>query len=308
MGGRISVESEAGHGSTFSFTVRLQEVPGGLPGAPAAARQSLHKRRVLIIEDNATSLRILSDMARNWGMEPLAAGSPAGALTMLQQPGKIDVALIDQLLPGTTGLDLAREIRALPQCTSLPLVLLSGLGRRENTAGQFNAVVTKPVKPSQLFNALVEIFWRTGGNAAVPARNSSPPLPEEPPHPGRLLLAEDNPVNLKVSLHQLAGLGCRADVAANGAEVLAALERQAYDVVLLDVHMPVLDGLEAARQIRRKFPDEATRPWLIALTANTLPGDREACFAAGMDDYLGKPIKLPELTAALARARLRVHG
>jgi PAS domain S-box-containing protein len=308
MGGRISVESEAGHGSTFSFTIRLQEVPSGLPGTPPAARQSLHGRRVLIIEDNATSLRILSDMARNWGMETLPALTPELALTRLREAGTVDVVIIDQQLPGTTGPALAQQIRELPGHSSLPMVLLSGLGRRENTAGQFNAVVTKPVKPSQLFNALVEIFWRTGGGVAEPEprRASAPPL--DPPHPGRLLLAEDNSVNQKISLHQLASLGCRADVAANGAEVLAALERQAYDVVLLDVHMPVLGGLEAARQIRRKFPEEATRPWLIALTANTMPGDREACLAAGMDDYLGKPIKLPELTAALARARLRLHG
>jgi len=309
MGGRISVESEAGHGSTFSFTIRLQEVPNGLPGTPPAARQSLHRRRVLIVEDNATSLRILTDLARNWGMEPLAAISPEIALAQLRQWEKVDVAIIDQLLPGTTGLALAKDIRELPGCTSLPMVLLSSLGRRENTAGQFNAVITKPVKSSQLFNALVEIFWRKGGGSAIPSPDRvATTSPVEPPHPGRLLLAEDNPVNLKVSLHQLNSLGCRADVAANGAEVLAALERQAYDVVLLDVHMPVMDGLEAARRIRRLFPDEAARPWLIALTANTMPGDREECLAAGMDDYLGKPIKVPELTAALARARLRVHG
>jgi PAS domain S-box-containing protein len=311
MGGRISVESEAGHGSTFSFTLRLPEVVAGLPAAPAGARQSLHGRRVLIVEDNATSLRILTDMARNWGMAPVPAGSPALALEQLKQPGRMDAAIIDLQLPGITGLDLAQSIRELPACHSLPMVLISALGRRENTAGQFNAVVSKPVKPSQLFNALVEIFWRSAGGAApepVAVKVSAPPVPVEPPHPGRLLLAEDNPVNQKVSLLQLRSLGCRADVAANGAEVLAALQRQPYDVVLLDLHMPVMDGLEAAQRIRRDYPDDAKRPWLIALTANTMPGDREECLAAGMDDYLAKPIRVPDLAAALARARLRVHG
>jgi len=309
MGGRISVESEAGHGSTFSFTLRLQEVAGGLPAVPAGARQSLHGRRLLIVEDNATSLRILMDLARNWGMEPLPAATPALALEQLRAEGKVDAAVIDLSLPGVTGLALAQSIREIPDCSGLPMVLLSGLGRRENTAGQFNAVVTKPVKPSQLFNALVEIFWRTASAPAVapaPVRASAPPV--EPPHPGRLLLAEDNPINQKVSLHQLRSLGCRADLAADGAEVLAALRRQPYDVVLLDLHMPVMDGLEAARQICREYPDAATRPWLIALTANTMPGDREQCLAAGMDDYLAKPLRVHELAAALARARLRLHA
>ena len=309
MGGRISVESEAGHGSTFSFTLRLQEVVTDLPAAPTGARQSLHGRRVLIVEDNATSLRILTDMTRNWGMEPQPAASPAFALEQLRHLGKIDAAIINLQLPGITGLALAQSIRALSDFSSLPMVLLSGLGRRENTEGQFNAVVTKPVKPSQLFNALVEIFWRRAGAAATPPLPVSDPTPAgpvEPPHPGRLLLAEDNPINQKVSLHQLRNLGCRADLAANGAEVLAALARQPYDVVLLDVHMPVMDGLEAARLIRRDYPASATRPWLIALTANVMPGDREECLAAGMDDYLAKPIRVAELAAALARARLRV--
>ncbi len=309
MGGRISVESEAGRGSTFSFTVRLQEVVAPLPSAPAGARESLVGRRLLIVEDNATSLRILSDLVRNWGMEPVPAATAAQALALLRSPAKISAAVVDHQLAGSTGLALAQGIRELADYSSLPLVLLSALGRREQTGGQFNAVVTKPVKPSQLFNALVEIFWRTAGRVApAPGRATPPPAPLDPPHPGRLLVADDNAVNQKVALHQLRSLGCRADLAANGAEVLTALHRQPYDVVLLDLHMPIMDGFEAARQIRRDFPEPATRPWLIALTANAGPGDRDECLAAGMDDYLAKPVMLADLAAALSRAHLRMRG
>ncbi|MDB6114266.1 MAG: domain S-box-containing protein [Lacunisphaera sp.] len=309
MGGRISVESEVGRGSTFSFTLRLQEIPGDLPGGGAGAGQGLRGRRLLIVEDNATSRRILTDLTRNWGMEPRAVDTPAGALAVLREPGLFDAALIDVSLPEINGHSLARAIREIPARTDLPLVLLSGLGRREVTAGQFNAVVTKPVKPSQLFNVLNEIFWRRSGAAAAPALPAviTPAVPVEPPHPGRILLAEDNPVNQKVTLHQLRSLGCRADLAANGAEVLAALQRQSYDVVLMDLHMPVMGGLEAARLIHEHFPG-AKRPWLIALTANTMPGDREQGLAAGLDDYLAKPVRMPDLAAALARAKLRVHA
>ena len=302
MGGHISVESELGRGSTFSFTLRLQEVAGPAP-ALLVAQQNLGSRRVLVVEDNATGRRILTELARTWGMEVVPAASSLAALEQLRSEEKFDVALISMQLAELDGRVLAQRIRELPARAGLPLVLLTGLGRREKTDGLFNAVVTKPVKSSHLFNALVEIFWRRTG-AAVPAPVSTPP---EPVHPGRILLAEDNPVNVKVTLHQLAGLGCRADVACNGEEVLAALQRQPYDVVLLDLHMPVMDGLEAARRIRREYPG-ATRPWLIALTANTLPGDREQCLAAGVDDFLGKPLKVADLTAALARARQRVRG
>jgi CheY-like chemotaxis protein len=222
----------------------------------------------------------------------------------LAQPGKFAVAIIDLQLPVLDDRSLAARIRELPDRANLPLIALSTMGRRDTPAGLFSAFLTKPVKPAPLSDALIEIFSTSRDRPAT-----TPPIPVVLPVAAsslRILLAEDNPVSQKISLHQLTSLGCRADVAANGVEVLEALRRQPYDVVLIDLIMPIMDGLEAARLIRRELPATA-QPWLVALTARTMPGDREECYAAGMDDYLGKPLKPHELAGALERARLNLR-
>jgi PAS domain S-box-containing protein len=305
MGGRISVESEAGRGSTFSFTIRLQEI-GVSDAIPASSRQSFQGKRLLIVDDNAASRRILKDLSIAWGLETVPVDSAVAALGLLRSSERFDAALIDLQMPDMNGQALARKIREQEPRARLPLVLLSGFGRRADGGDLFAAVVPKPVKPSILFDTLAEIFWRGRGSSEQATMVTDATPEQEPPHPGSILLAEDNPVNQKVTLHQLRSLGCRADVAANGVEVMAALERQPYDVVLLDLHMPIMDGLETARKICLSYPSEK-RPWLIALTANIMPGDREIGLSAGMDDYLGKPIKVADLGAALTRARMRVH-
>jgi CheY-like chemotaxis protein len=181
------------------------------------------------------------------------------------------------------------------------VILLSSLGRREAAAGQIApiAYLTKPLKPSQLLDALLEVCV-----APAPAPVDSSPLAAgydshmAERAPLHILVAEDNAVNQRLTLRLLAQLGYRADVAGNGLEVLEALERQRYDVVLMDVQMPELDGLEASRRIRARWP-EAKRPRIVAITASAMPGDREACLAAGMNDYISKPIRVEELVAAL---------
>ena len=205
-------------------------------------------------------------------------------------------------MPEMDGLALAREIRRHRDKRELPLVLLTSLGRlpQVRSSGVFAVQLAKPVKASQLYNALVQALaeqsQRAGGRRAVP--EAGKPATSSL----RILLAEDNAVNQKVALRLLDQLGYRADVASNGLEALEALERQPYDVVLMDVQMPELDGLDASRRIRERWPAEA-RPRIIAMTANAMPEDREACFAAGMDDYLAKPIRPNELAKALSRAR-----
>ena len=299
MGGRMWVESELGQGTIFHFTLRAESIASKPKPYVGAARASLEGRRLLIVDDNATSRRILSELATGWGMKPFAVEEPSRALAMLAAQEPFDLAILDMQMPEMDGQMLAQEIRRLRSPAQLPLVLLSSLGQRE-TDGLFNAALTKPVKPSQLFDAMTQIFWR---GRTEPAPEVAAPLPvsESVRHGERLLLAEDNAVNQRVALHMLRNLGFRADVAANGHEVLDALHRQPYDIILMDVQMPEMDGLEATRSIVHSYPDAATRPWIIALTANAMQGDREMCLAAGMNDYISKPIRLGELSAALAR-------
>jgi len=211
-------------------------------------------------------------------------------------------------MPEMDGLTLAAEIRRLEAPASrLPLIMLTSLGQREIKADldQFAAFLNKPIKPSALFNVLVNIF--TGQPTQV-VRRESP----ETTHidsqlgeklPLHILLAEDNATNQKLALRMLDRLGYRADLAANGLEVLKALERQVYDVVLMDVQMPELDGLEATRRIRQTLPD-ARQPYIVAMTANAMQGDREMCLAAGMDDYISKPIRIETLVEALSKGRV----
>jgi PAS domain S-box-containing protein len=304
MGGRMWVESEPGRGSTFSFTIRAAAVPSKprvYSGGPKAALQG---RRLLVVDDNATNRRILGDLARKWEMTAVSFEFPADALAALRQGEAFDAAILDMQMPGMDGASLAAEIRKLRPAPQLPLVLLSSLGRREAADDLFAASLTKPVKPSQLYDVLARLFWRA---ETAPASRPVAPVAQESEasFTDRILLAEDNPVNQKVALSMLQKLGFRADVAANGLEVLAAVRRQPYDIILMDVQMPEMDGLEASRQIVALEPDRAKRPWIVALTANAMQGDREQCLAAGMDDYISKPIKRHDLLAAIERARRR---
>jgi CheY-like chemotaxis protein len=307
MGGRMWVESEPGKGSTFSFTVRVGIVPSKPRVYTGGTKANLQGRRLLIVDDNATNRRILGDLARKWDMTPVAVEHPAEALNLLRAREAFDAAILDMQMPEMDGGTLAGEIRKLRSPSELPLILLSSLGRREDTAHLFTANLSKPVKPSQLYDVLAKLFWR-GGEAAP--EKAVPPVTAEGDacFMDRILLAEDNVVNQKVALSMLQKLGFRADVAANGLEVLAAVERQPYDVILMDVQMPEMDGLEASRRLGELRPDPARRPWIIALTANAMQGDREMCLAAGMDDYISKPIKRADLLAAIARARVRTRA
>jgi PAS domain S-box-containing protein len=298
MGGTIWVESQVGEGSTVHFTVEADEAPRPVRTYERDTVALLQGRRVLIVDDNATNRHIARAYAESWGMIAHDTASPLEALESIRRGDPFDVAILDMQMPELDGLALAREIRRHRSAERLPLILLTSLGRREQAEeAHFAARVTKPIRPSQLYDLLLDVLGDSA-TAALPERAAEPVAATE--HAGlRVLVAEDNPVNQRLARLLLEKLGHRADLVGNGAEAVAALERRRYDVILMDVQMPEMDGLEATRLIHERWA--ATRPRIIAVTAGAMSGDRERCLAAGMDDYLSKPIRPEELAAALAR-------
>jgi CheY-like chemotaxis protein len=307
MGGTIWVESQVGKGSTFHFTIAAPPAPDFQTRARVVGEQpQLAGKRLLIVDDNDTNRLILIRQTRNWGMLTRDTASPREALEWITRGDPFDLAILDMHMPEMDGLMLAAEIRrvrAFDQ-TSLPIIISSSLGKREATTDALGiaAFLLKPIRPSQLYDALAGIFGRETEQAAAPVK---PTLDAEMAKrlPLRILLAEDNAVNQKLALRLLSQMGYRADVAGNGIEAIQALERQPYDVVLMDVQMPEMDGLEATRQIRRRgeITPPLHQPRIIAMTANALQGDREICLTAGMDDYIAKPIRVNELVDALGK-------
>jgi PAS domain S-box-containing protein len=309
MGGRIGVSSEVGVGSEFRFTIRAGNAQDPLPSRRdlSVVQPSLRGKRVLVVDDNATNCRILASYLGTWGMPARTTGSPHEALAWVEADERFDVAILDMHMPEMDGATLARAMRTHSAGASVPLVLFTSLGRREALAGSdlFGAYLHKPIKPSQLFDALVSVLAEQPVHVAprVAARSDLDPDMARR-HPLRILLAEDNVVNQKLALRLLGQLGYRADLAANGLEVLEAVTRQTYDVVLMDVQMPEMDGLEASREIVRRWP-AGRRPRIVAMTANAMREDRDLCAAAGMDDYVAKPIRVEALMGALERSRPR---
>ena len=303
MGGRIWVESEEGRGTTFHFEILTAPGPAARPVFVRPAT-GMAGRRVLLVDDNATSRRIFAWRLESWGLVPQLAATPEEALGWLGRAERCEVAVVDLQMPGIDGIMLARRIREQTGCAELPVVLLSSLGATGAVPPEPGIVATlsKPVKVAALHDTLVGILAGTAGKE--PRRPATPVGPQRKLaelHPLSLLLAEDNVTNQRVAQLILGRLGYRADVANNGLEAVAALERQPYDVVLMDVQMPEMDGLAAARAIRSRGP-AAQQPRLVAMTANAMVGDRDDCLTAGMDDYISKPVQLADLEAALRRA------
>ena len=295
MGGTLRVESEEGTGSTFHIELVADEAEVPARVAAGDGLPVLKGRRILVVDDNATNCEVVSRQVCSWGMEPVAVGLPSEALALIDRGEPFDVAVLDLVMPEMDGVALAGELRL--RRPELPMLLLTSLGRlpQARSATGFRAQLSKPLKASQLYDALLDIL-------AVEAKESRSPEPVAPTRGGtsplRILLAEDNAVNQKVALKLLEQLSYTADVVSNGVEAIDALERERYDVVLMDVQMPELDGLDATRQICERWP-AAERPRIVAMTANAMQEDREACIAAGMDDYLAKPIRSEALAKAL---------
>ncbi len=304
MGGTISARSPGlGQGTTFEFSIRAP----ALLLAPERARFSgqqphLEGKRVLLVDDNATNRRVLQLQTQSWGMTVRATEFPAEALEWIRRGDPFDIAILDMHMPLMDGVSLALAIRELRDAATLPMMMCTSLGRNQSDvrALEWAAFLTKPVKQSQMFNVLAEIFARPEETHS--SASHSQVERESAPSPLRILLAEDNAVNQKLALGFLEKLGYDAQVVVDGQQVLDAVEQHVYDLILMDVQMPVMDGLEAARRLCALYPRE-TRPRIIAMTANAMAGDREECLQAGMDDYLSKPIRLDLLSAALAACK-----
>ncbi|HUG33153.1 MAG TPA: response regulator, partial [Anaerolineales bacterium] len=301
MGGEINVESEGipGRGSVFHFSIAGEPAELAAAASRSVDGHLLEGKRVLIVDDNDTNRRIFRLQIDKWGMIPHDTAFPRSALSMIERGERFDLIVLDMFMPEIDGAMLAGEIRKLEP--AVPLLLFSSLGQRDIglDKGLFDAFLSKPLKPSLLFDTLAGLFDKSRSAPLI-----APAKPMFDPemgvrHPLRILLAEDNAVNQKLALRLLEQMGYRADLASNGLEAIESLERQRYDAVLMDVQMPDMDGLEATRKIR--MMQNLAQPRIIAMTANAMQGDREMCLAAGMDDYISKPIRVNELVDVLIK-------
>jgi PAS domain S-box-containing protein len=315
MGGEIGVDSVPGKGSSFWFTARFTKQPYEAPES-LVTTASLNGLHALIVDDNATNRKILSHQLGSWGMIHRNVESGSRALEMLRAAAALgkpyDLAVLDLVMPGMDGFDLARRIKGDPALAGTHLVLLTSYGQRGDGATAREAGVaaylTKPIRQSQLFDCLTTVVSRAVIDAGQEPESQNDPelitrhvLTEKTMRQTKLvLLAEDNTVNQKVAMRQLQKLGYRADAVANGREAVEALERIPYDLVLMDCQMPEMDGYEATAEIRRR-EGKTKHTLIVAMTAHALQGDRENCLAAGMDDYISKPVKSEDLEALLKR-------
>ena len=306
MGGRIWVDSEQDQGANFQFTMPLEEAPkdAASPSGSGEVR-NLSGLRVLIVDDNETNRWILNEQTSRWSMQPRVTGKPSEALNWVSEGNHFDLAILDGHMPEMSGYELATQLRSLRTQQELSIIILTSMKDHSQDTSKLGIsdLLTKPVKVTVLEQAIATALRRTPAPAKEGLPDLAPRLGEECPL--KILVAEDNSVNQRVITLLLERLGYRPEIVANGLEVLTSLKRTQFDVILMDVQMPEMDGLEAAQEVCRRLAP-ANRPFMIALTANAGEGERQRCLDAGMDEYLSKPIRSVSLSAALRSAYTRI--
>jgi two-component system sensor histidine kinase/response regulator len=308
MGGKIWVHSELGRGTSFFFTIFAQATQSRRRVNFLSSSAQLAEKRVVIVDDGRINRQILQVQTERWGMIPYVFARPDEALAWLGDQPKADLAILDLQMPDKDGYQLAKEIHAMPNFRGLPLVLLSSSLPSRHHAGQsldeFAVRLMKPLKQADLFNALTTAL----GNVTTVTKSLRPrevidsSLAAKTPL--RILIAEDNHINQQVARRILQQFGYQSDVVGNGQEAVSLLSRERYDLCFMDVQMPVMDGLEATRQIRSLLTPEQ-RPYIAAMTANALKEDRALCLNAGMDDYISKPIRPADIHDLIGRIIVR---
>ncbi|MBN2411079.1 response regulator [candidate division KSB1 bacterium] len=304
MGGTLWVESQEGKGSSFFFNIKL-DVLDSQPEIDFHDYQ-LENKHILIVDDNATNRKILSLQAKSWKMYPKDTGSCKEALEWIKNGKKFDVAILDMMMPDMDGFTLATKIREMKDAESLPLIILTSMGYKRQDLKKLRElelanIMTKPVKQSLLYNALLRIF--DGKISLIPKKYNVSKLD---PNMGlklplNILIVEDNIINQKLASRLLNKLGYEADVSSNGKEAMKALKLKYYDLILMDIQMPEMDGFETTRLIHKRIPKNK-RPRIVAMTANAMDGDREKCINAGMDEYISKPMQIDRLITELVKS------
>lgn len=304
MGGNMWVRSELSKGTSFFFTIKTKSAPAVSKIYHRGDVSRLKGKKILVVDDNKTNRRILKAQTEGWGMTPTVIEYPFEAIKLIKEDNKFDLIILDYQMPVMDGLTLAREIRRLEAGMKVPIIILTSIGRKEDLSDHaylnLSAFLSKPIKHVQLLEAINSALGVSTLVSKDPKTETQIDYNLAVKKPLRLLLAEDNVVNQKVALRIFEKMGYRADVAGNGYEVIEAVRKIHYDIVFMDILMPEMDGFEATKIILDEFSDEK-RPKIIAMTANAMQGDKEECFAVGMDDYITKPIRLQELQGVLMK-------
>jgi CheY-like chemotaxis protein len=299
MGGAINVVSAPGEGTTFTFSIQTTASRSSFLSYVHFNTEGLHGKKILVVDDNKTNRDILETQLTQWMFQPTVASSAEEAFKIMSAEDDFELVITDMQMPGIDGVGLAQTIRE--RNATLPIILLSSIGNEQKKQFEhlFSQILTKPVKQKVLSKAIASLLRKTG-NPNTRVETVAPKLTENRAvHvPLRILIAEDNPVNQTLAIRTVKKLGYEASLAENGILAIQEMQRFPYDIILMDVQMPQMDGLEATRVIRQSG---SVQPVIIAMTANAMTEDKETCLQAGMDDYISKPIRMEQLVQTLAK-------